>query len=312
MDCVDIKVGFSCNNDCLHCVTADKRKVGDLPAARIKEEIAFYQKHTEALLVVTGGEPTIRPELPEVIKYAHKLGFTRIEMQTNGRRLANEPLAKTLAEAGLTSALVALHAPNQEIHDQIIGRRDGFSETTAGMRNLISNGVIVRTNTVISKLNLPYLEALVPFLAGQFPEIRMAQLTFPHPNGNAYKNFEKVIPQLRETAEVVVRTLRQGLRREIWFLVEAIPPCLLPGFEKHNIDLRPLQVIGSDMGSGFPEGRVPQYREALRPEKRKGKQCASCSLVTICDGIWKEYAEKFGTEELSPVRNLEPKVFMEI
>lgn len=55
MDCVDIKIGFSCNNDCLHCVTADKRKFGDLAVARIQEEIAFYQKHTEAVLVITGG-----------------------------------------------------------------------------------------------------------------------------------------------------------------------------------------------------------------------------------------------------------------
>lgn len=175
----------------------------------------------------------------------------------------------------------------------------------------MANRVTVRTNTVISKLNLQHLEAMVPFLAGQFPELRMAQLTFPHPNGNAYKNFEQVIPQLGEAARVVVHTLRKGLRQEIWFLVEAIPPCLLPGFEKHNIDLRPRQVMGSDMGSGFPDGRVPQYREALRTEKRKGKQCALCSLGTICDGIWKEYAEKFGTEELSPVSHLEPEYLIE-
>lgn len=311
MDCVDVKIGFGCDNDCLHCVTADKRKFGDLPAAKIREEIAYYRNHAEALLVITGGEPTLRPELPDLIHQGRKRGFTRIELQTNGRRLANERLARTLAGAGLTSALVALHGPHPEIHDPIVRRQGGFAETTAGMRNLIVNGVAVRTNTVISKLNLGHLEAMVPFLAGQFPEVRMAQLTFPHPNGNAYKYFEQVVPQLGEAAQAVVHTLRKGLRKEIWFLVEAIPPCLLPGFEKHNIDLRPLQVTGSDMGSGFPDGRVPQYREVLRMEKHKGKQCALCSLGTICDGIWKEYAEKLGTEDLSPVSNMDPEYFIE-
>ena len=311
MDCVDIKIGFSCNNDCWHCVTADKRKFGDLAAARIKEEIGFYQKHTGAVLVLTGGEPTLRPELPDLVKQAREMGFTRIELQTNGRRLANVPLARSLAEAGLTSALVALHGPNQEIHDLIVRRQGAFAEAIAGIHNLIANRVTVRTNTVISKLNLPHLEAMVPFLSGQFPELRMGQLTFPHPNGNAYKNFEQVIPQLGEAARRVVHTLRQGLRREIWFLVEAIPPCLLPGFEKHSMDICPRQVMGSDMGSGLPEGRVPQYREALRAEKRKGKQCGSCSLSPICDGIWKEYAEKLGTEELSPVSHLDPEYLIE-
>jgi len=311
MDCVDIKVGFSCNNDCLHCVTSDKRKFGDLSAERIKEEIAFYKKHTEAVLILTGGEPTLRPELPDLIRQARQLGFTQIELQTNGRRVADEHLARKLAEAGLTSALVALHGPNQEIHDLIVRRRGAFAEAIAGMRNLIANRVTVRTNTVISKLNLPHLEAMVPFLSSQFPELRMAQLTFPHPNGNAYKNFEQVIPQLGEAARRVVHTLRKGLRREIWFLVEAIPPCLLPGFEKHSMDIRPRQVMGSDMGSGLPDGRVPQYREALRAEKRKGEQCGTCSLSSVCDGIWKEYAEKLGTEELSPVSQLEPEYLIE-
>ena len=311
MDCVDLKIGFSCNNDCLHCVTADKRKFGDLAVARIKEEIAFYQKHTEAVLVLTGGEPTLRPELPDLVEQARRTGFTRIELQTNGRRLASEPLARKLAEAGLTSALVALHGPQHEIHDPIVKRQGAFAETIAGMRNLIANRRTVKTNTVISKLNLPHLEAMVPFLSRQFPELRMAQLTFPHPNGNAYKNLKLVVPLLKETAQAVMNTLRKGLRQEIWFNVEAIPPCLLPGFEKHIVDLRPRLVTGSDMGSGFPGGRVPLYREALRKEKRKGKQCQTCSLSSICDGIWKEYAEKHGTEELSPVSQLDPEYLIE-
>lgn len=311
MDCVDIKVGFDCNNDCLHCVTADKRRFGRLTATRIKEEIAFYKDHPEATLVITGGEPTIRQELAEVIHYARGLGFTRIEIQTNARRLANERLARSLAEAGLTSALVALHAPVAEVHDRITQRAGGFAETTAGMHNLISNRVEVRTNIVISRLNLSHLETMVPFLSGEFPEIKLAQLTFPHPNGSAYTNFDQVVPRLTEAADAVITTLRKGLRQGIWFLVEAIPPCLLPSFEKHNMDLRHLQVAGSDFGSGVPEGRVPDYREALQAEKRRGEQCDRCSLVTICDGIWKEYAEKFGTEELSSVSDLDPDYLLE-
>jgi hypothetical protein len=174
------------------------------------------------------------------------------------------------------------------------------------MRNLINNGVSVRTNTVISRLNLTDLGGMAPFLAAQYPEIRLGQLTFPHPNGNAYSNFDRVIPQLTETARIVVQTLHSGLRSEIWFLVEAIPPCLLPGFEKHCIDLRPMHVAGSDFGSGTPGGRVANYRQALQAEKRKGEQCNRCSLAAVCEGVWKEYAAKFGTKELLPVTNLDP------
>jgi len=312
MDLIDIKIGFSCNNNCLHCVTADKRQFGDLTLTKIKEELSFYQDQVAATLVITGGEPTIRPELPDLIEYARELGFTRIELQTNARMLANERLTLSLARAGLTSVLAALHAPYAELHDRIVQKPGAFIETTAGMRNLISNKIEVRTNTVISRLNLAHLEVMVPFFASQFPGLRMAQLTFPHPNGNAYKNFHQVVPRIAEAAEVVTNTLHKGLRQGIWFFVEAIPPCLLPGFEKHNMDLRSLQVIGTDIGSGFPDGRVREYKEALRTEKRKGEQCNHCSLVKICDGIWKEYAENFGTEELSPVSKLDPDYLLEL
>ena len=320
MDCVDIKVGFACNNDCVHCVTADKRRFGELTREQIQGEIEYWARQVVAddgdpsavVLVLTGGEPTIRPELPELIAYARGAGFERIELQTNARALSDAALAEAVAEAGLTSALVALHAPIAEVHDAITQRPGGFAETTAGMRHLINHGVEVRVNAVISRLNLEHLPALVPFLAEQFPEVRLTQLTFPHPNGNAETNFERVVPPLAETAEVVVQTLRRGLRRGIWLLVEAIPVCLLPGFEKHSIDLRELEVGGTDVGSGAPEGRVADYRTALQTEKRKGEQCAECSVTSICEGVWKEYADVFGTGELRPVSHLDPGYLMDV
>jgi len=306
MDCVDIKVGYTCNNDCLHCVTADKRRYGDLSAEQIKREIAFYSDRGEAVLVITGGEPTIRPELVEIVRYARATGFRHIELQTNARALADGDLARALADAGLTSALVALHAPVAEAHDRITQRPGGFAETVQGIRNLVAAGVQVRMNMVISLLNLGSVEEMVPFLAAGLPEVRLGQLTFPHPDGNALANFDLIVPRLAEAAEVVVRTLRRGLRRQIWFMVEAIPPCLLPGFEKHNLELRGLEVVGTDVASGAPDGRITDYRQLLRAEKEKGEQCARCCLGAVCDGIWKQYADRFGTAELRPLSGLDP------
>ncbi|MFQ5809848.1 MAG: hypothetical protein ACE5JM_09540, partial [Armatimonadota bacterium] len=124
--------------------------------------------------------------------------------------------------------------------------------------------------------------------------------------GSAETNFDRVVPPMADTAQTVVRTLHQGVRREIWLFVEAIPPCLLPGFERHSSDLQPQDVAGTDVGSGSPGGRIEDYRETLQGEKRKGPQCAQCSLTTVCDGIWKEYARAFGTHELRPVSGLDP------
>jgi len=306
MDCIDIKVGFACNNDCLHCVTADKRVFGDLTTEKLLTEIEHYSGHTQAVLVLTGGEPTIRPDLVDLVAFAHDTGFARIQLQTNARALADPKLADELARAGVDSALVALHGPSAEVHDAITRAPGGFVQTLAGMGNLLSNGVEVGTNTVISRLNLDHLEAMPELLATELPGIEGGHLTFPHANGNALKYFDQVVPPLGQTAEVVVRTLKRGLRGGIWFMVEAIPVCLLPGFEKHSLDITQLEVAGTDMGSGAQGGRVSDYRNVLRADKRKGEQCAQCSLTGICDGVWREYAESFGTDELRPVTDLDP------
>ncbi|MFQ5808241.1 MAG: radical SAM protein, partial [Armatimonadota bacterium] len=207
MDCVDIKVGFACNNDCVHCVTADKRRFGELTAEQIKDEMSFWRRKIDArdgeqvrtVVVLTGGEPTIRPELPELVAHARGLGFAAVELQTNARALGDASLVKTLAEAGLTSTLVALHGPAADVHDAITQQPGGFDETTAGMRHLIDNGIDVRTNTVISRLNVEHLPRLAPFLGDQFPEMRFGQLTFPHPNGSAETNFDRVVPPMADT-----------------------------------------------------------------------------------------------------------------
>jgi len=119
------------------------------------------------------------------------------------------------------------------------------------------------------------------------------------------------VPDLANTAQVVTRCLRNGLRGEVWFAVEAIPPCLLPGYEKHCLDLRQLEVTGTDIGSGAPGGRVEDYRQLMREDKRRGPQCERCSLVSICAGVWVEYAEARGTAELAAVAGLEPDYLLE-
>ena len=160
MDCVDIKVGFACNNDCLHCVTADKRVFGDLTTEGLMREIEHYRAHTDAVLVITGGEPTIRDDLVELVQFARGIGFTRIQLQTHARAASDPALAEGLADAGLTSALVALHAPNAEAHDAITRAPGGFLETTAGMRNLLQFGfarsVFLGSSQAGSQFGIPF------------------------------------------------------------------------------------------------------------------------------------------------------------
>ena len=304
---IDLKVGFSCNNDCIHCVAADKRSFGNLSLHEIKREIDFHKTDEESILIITGGEPTIRKELPDIIQYAKAANIEWIELQTNGRRLKDAELVQRLREAGLTSSLVALHSHNSKVHDSITQREGSLSETIAGINNLIDNGVEVRTNTVISRLNVDHLDKLASFMVEEIPGLSAAQLTFPHPNGNAYRNFDWVVPRLTESYQKIIAAIKIALRGDLWIMVEAVPFCFLPGFERHSIDIEHLErVVGTDLGSGVEDGRILDYRLLLKSDKRKSRRCRECCLDPICEGVWKEYAEKYSTDELTPVEGLDP------
>ena len=68
----------------------------------------------------TGGEPTLRPDLPELVAYARSRGL-RVNLITNGILCAGDGYVAALREAGLHSAQVSLEAADPDVHNRIVG-----------------------------------------------------------------------------------------------------------------------------------------------------------------------------------------------
>ncbi len=231
---IDIKLGYSCNNDCLHCVVQDYREVvlkkglsEDVPSQDFIQEMEFARKRGFDTIVFTGGEPTIRPDLPFLLRKARELGFF-IQMQTNGRRLANLEFARKITASAPIFFCIAIHSCYQEVHDRITQRAGSFEETVAGIKNLISLGQKVSAKIVISRLNYHHLKETCEFLLKL--GISHISLTFPHGCGNARKFFFQVVPRYTEIADEVKKAIKVILARGKTVDTEAIPFCFLPEF----------------------------------------------------------------------------------
>ena len=111
----------------------------------------------------TGGEPTLRPDLPELIAYAKKRRL-RTNLITNGRRCAANGYVERLASAGLDSAQVSLEAADPAVHDVVVGRPGAWDATVRGLAHLKAAGIHVHTNTTINTLNRHHLLPLVDWL----------------------------------------------------------------------------------------------------------------------------------------------------
>ncbi|HQP34882.1 MAG TPA: radical SAM protein, partial [Polyangiaceae bacterium] len=90
---VHVPIGGECNNHCLFCMEADRasraRAAKRMTAARVRELLAAQRGVEEVCF--TSGEPTMRPELGLLVRWARESGCARVSLMTNGRRLAYAP-----------------------------------------------------------------------------------------------------------------------------------------------------------------------------------------------------------------------------
>jgi MoaA/NifB/PqqE/SkfB family radical SAM enzyme len=292
---IDVKTGFRCNNRCWFCVQGDKRfQFGDKTTSEIKALLAEGRRDADEV-VFTGGEVTIRKDLPELVRYARQRGFRVIQIQTNGRMLSHRPLVEELVEAGVTEFGPALHGHTAEIHDALTRSPGSFRQTVKGVRNVTSMGLPVVMNSVITKANFRGLPELAKLFVAL--EVTQYQFAFVHPLGTAADNFRQIVPRLSEIQPYVLRGLDIGVQAGVRCMTEAVPLCFLPGmvdFAAEAIIPR-TKIFDAKMV-------VDDYTEfRLQEGKAKGDVCDRCLLDDRCEGPWREYPEHYGWDEFEPV-----------
>jgi MoaA/NifB/PqqE/SkfB family radical SAM enzyme len=149
---VDMSLTFRCQNNCVHCYAGGPHETDELTTVQWKHVIDHLYRIGVFILTFTGGEPTLKEELPELLRYGQKKGLVT-GLITNGRRLTDEFFVKSLEEAGLDFVQITLESHNPEVHDLITGISGSWKETVAGIRNLIPTQIYTTTNTTLSMYN---------------------------------------------------------------------------------------------------------------------------------------------------------------
>ncbi len=173
-DAVLVRTGYSCNNACVFCNQGDWRDTrGDRAAEEVQADVIDGARRAalgSGVLVLAGGEVTLRHELPHWIETARRHGARRMVVQTNGRMLAYPKLAETLVTSGADTFGVALHGPRPEIHDWLTQAPGSFEQAVRGVRNVVRAGAGVYINTVVTRSgfrHLPELAAALPSLGAR-------------------------------------------------------------------------------------------------------------------------------------------------
>ena len=160
---VDLALTYGCNDQCPHCYNEPTRFA--MPSMTLDEWYVVLDKLAEQgvpHLILTGGEPTLHPDVLEIIQYANTKGFI-VGMNSNGRRLAHAPFATALKEAGLNHIQITVGSFDHLVHNAMMGV-DSHHQTIQGLQNAISAGIHTITNTTLMEGTMQDAEMFVEFL----------------------------------------------------------------------------------------------------------------------------------------------------
>lgn len=169
-----VEITQACNLHCPVCFADSGNQDADLDHDTLKRMFAQIMKRTGGCnLQLSGGEPTMRQDLPEIVALAKKAGFTFIQLNTNGLRLAEGPqLAQTLVQAGLASVFLQFDGVTDQVYNLLRGR-DLWAIKKQAVAHAAAAGLgIVLVPTIVRDVNTQQLWDIVRFALQHQPHVR--------------------------------------------------------------------------------------------------------------------------------------------
>ncbi|MBI4448239.1 radical SAM protein [Candidatus Woesearchaeota archaeon] len=220
----------ACNNNCGFCYNfwqynteAALSRKSHVNEKKIKELMNILIEYEVPAICFTGGEPFLaKKTLFEIVGEANQHGiYTSIN--TNGR-LINRETAMRLREAGLNSLLVSLHGDSNEVHEEAVGCKLAFSETLAGIENLVDLGLNTTVNYVATQRNI---ERVIP-TAKMLKNMGVKKMTvtplLPFPGVKDHKNWAMKKEQFKKYFSALIFAKEIGLRIDSTL---PVAPCIL-------------------------------------------------------------------------------------
>jgi His-Xaa-Ser system radical SAM maturase HxsC len=265
-----------CNNFCVMCY--EPHLFQNHPSfEELKEQILSLKNPQEIYL--SGGEPTIRNDLAEIILFIKKtFPSIKVNLITNGRMFFYKDFTKKIKKTKIDRIITEIHGSNAEIHDSITQVKGSFHQTIEGINNIISEGLNLELRIVINKLNYKDLENIAVFICDNFKNISNVVFFPINIWGNAYKNLDKVVNTFTDAKQYLESALD---------ILDS----------KFNIKLfhYPFCVIDKKYWK-FVQGVTTDTNRLMFVDS-----CDSCIMKNKCPMIWKTYVVNIGEKEFKPI-----------
>ena len=319
----EIALTYRCNLACRFCYAACGCRKTDyfeeLSVDSLKEVLSIIRNEAEVPSVsFTGGEPTLRDDLWELIRFAKSL-----KMWTNlitNATLITEDVAAALKKAGLDSAQVSLEAAEASIHDSIVDKLGAFSLTMQGLKNLREAGIRVHTNPTISALNKNHLLGILEMVKDLgLDKFSMNMLM---PEGSAAQNLKEVLITYTDIGQTILEVAEYAKQLNLEFMWYSPTPMCIFNPIVHGLgnkgcaacdgllsiapngDILPCSSFPKSMGNilkmkgQFKESWHSPEFEFFQKKRFAHDICQECEYLAICNGGCPLYWKQVGFEEI--------------
>jgi radical SAM protein with 4Fe4S-binding SPASM domain len=302
---VSWNVTRKCNLKCSHCyINATPNELnGELNTEESKRLIDQICEVSRPLLILSGGEPLLRKDIYELIRYGTEKGL-RMGLGSNGG-LIDAEAARNLKEAGIKTVSISIdsHLPQQ--HDEFRGVVGSWDKAINAIKVLRENDVLVQVNTTLTQQNYNQIDDIMS-LAEQIG-VENFHLFFLVPTGRGAK-IADISPQMYEN--MIKNTFAKTAKHKL-----NVRPSCAPQFMRiakdMGIDMRQWIrgcIAGLYYCRVYPNGDItpcpylpiklgnvrentfkeiwfnsPIFKALREPNSLKGK-CGECEYRSLCGG----------------------------
>jgi radical SAM protein with 4Fe4S-binding SPASM domain len=298
---MDLAVTYRCNNDCAHCYNARERNFPELSTEQWFKVLDQLWELGVPHIVFTGGEATLRNDLPELIKHAESNGQIT-GLNTNARRLSDAKYVGLLVDAGLDHVQVTVESCNEQVHDEMMRAKGAFKQTIAGLKNALNNKLYVMTNTTMLRTNVHTIPDTLDFLADiGVPTIGLNALIYSGHGLTVGTGLRE--SELQPILDIATQKTAERGQKLIWYTptqycefdptannlgVKGCTAALYSMCIESNGNVLPCQSYYHPLGNFLTDSWDSIWNHKLSVQLRERQnlpaKCEGCSLVQECGG----------------------------
>ncbi|MFT3891725.1 MAG: PqqD family peptide modification chaperone [Anaerolineales bacterium] len=298
---MDLAITYRCNNDCAHCYNARERSFPELSTEQWFKVLDQLWALGVPHIVFTGGEATLRNDLPELIHHAESNGQIT-GLNTNARRLSDEKYLQKLVDAGLDHVQVTVESCDAEIHDEMMRAKGAHRQTIQGLKNALASKLYVMTNTTMLRTNVHKIPETLDFLADiGVPTIGLNALIYSGSGltvGTGLKESE-----LQPVLDIATRKTQERGQKLIWYTptqycefdptasnlgVKGCTAALYSMCVESNGDVLPCQSYYTALGNILtdPWDSIWNHKLSVQLRERQNLpiKCEGCPVLVECGG----------------------------